>query len=133
MCYSFSFLFKVLLFFCFNVDIVHSKLTWYIKQFWSICYICWNLLINLLHLLKCSLFMHFSETYQICSRADCEKSIYLIFSSQVSNKMPRISVSFELWYLIVAHLVLDLLKNRMRPLSKITRYMVCFWRSCPCR
>ena len=41
-----------------------------------------------------------------------------IFSSQVSNKILRISASFELWYMIVAHLVLELLKNKIRPVSK---------------
>ena len=53
--------------------------------------------------------MHFSETDQIYDKADCVK---------VSNKILRISASFELWYIIVAHLVLELFKNKIRPVSK---------------
>ena len=62
--------------------------------------------------------MHFSETDQIYSKADCEKSNGQILSQQVSNKILRISASFELWDLIVAHLVLELFKNKIRPVSK---------------
>ena len=108
MCYSFSFVFKFLVFlFVFN-DIVHGMWTWYIKA----------VLINLLHLLKRSSFMHFSETDQIYSRADCKNSNGRILLSQVLNKILNISASFELWYVIVAILVLELLKNKIRPVSK---------------
>ena len=62
--------------------------------------------------------MHFRETDQIYSRADCEKSSGQILSQQVSNKILRISASFELWALIVAHLGLELFKNKIRPVSK---------------
>ena len=67
-------MFKFLLFlFVFNVEIVHGIWTWYIKA----------VLINLLSLLKRSPFMHFSETDQIYSKADCEKSNGQILSQQV--------------------------------------------------
>ena len=62
--------------------------------------------------------MHFSETEQIYSRADYKKSNGQILSSQVSNKILEISASFELWYMIVAYLLLELLKNKIRPVSK---------------
>ena len=62
--------------------------------------------------------MHFSETDQIYSKADCEKSNGQILSQQVSNKILRISASFELRDLIVAHLVLEIFKNKTRPVSK---------------
>ena len=62
--------------------------------------------------------MHFSETGQIYSRADCKKSNAQIIPSQVSNKIPWISASFELWYIIVTQLLLELIKNKIRPGSK---------------
>ena len=37
---------------------------------------------------------------------------------QVSTKIPWISASFELWHLIVAHSVFELLKNKDRSVSK---------------
>ena len=47
-----------------------------------------------------------------------EKSIAQIFSPQVSNKISRISASFELWYMYVAQIFLELFKNKIRPVSK---------------
>ena len=68
-------------------------------------------------LVACTLFMHFSETDQICCRADCEKSNNQIFSSLVSNKFSWISASFKLWYMIVSLLVMELFKKKDRPVS----------------
>ena len=55
-----------------------------------------------------------SETDHIYSRADCEKSKDRIYSTPVSNKIPLISASFKLWYLIIALLVLEIFKENIR-------------------
>ena len=58
------------------------------------------------------------ETDQICSGTDCKKSKDQIFLSKVSNKFSWIPASFKLGYMIVAQLVLELFRNKDRPLSK---------------
>ena len=55
-----------------------------------------------------------SETDQICSRADCEKSNDRIYSTPGSNKTPGISASLKLQYVIVSQLVLQIFKSFMK-------------------
>ena len=62
--------------------------------------------------------IHFSENDQIFSRADCKKCIVQVLLWHVSNKMLKKYVSFELWYITVAQLLLDLITNKICPVSK---------------
>ena len=82
-----------------------------LKPFWSICYICWkvHLLCILVKLTKFTL-------EQIAKKSNGQ-----ILSSQVWNKILEISASFELWYLIVAYLLLEQ-KTKFVRFLKITLY-----------
>ena len=52
------------------------------------------------------------ETDQIYSRANCEKSNDRIYSTPVWNKIPWISASFKLWYLIIPLLILEIFPKK---------------------
>ena len=72
-------------------------------------------------------FTHFSETDQICARADCKKRNGDIFSSQVSNKNPWISASFELWYINVIQFLLSYLKTKLVRFRSLTNNVKSTW------